>query len=96
QANTNANIQAKQETGGLSVQTDYKTPNFVITSITAWRFWNWWPGNDSDYTPISVLNFAQNGDHQQQFSQELRVASAGTHAVDYVAGLYFFDETIHA
>lgn len=96
QANTNANIQAKQETGGLSVQTDYKTPNFVITSITAWRFWNWWPGNDSDYTPISVVNFAQNGDHQQQFSQELRVASAGTHAVDYVAGLYFFDETIHA
>jgi iron complex outermembrane recepter protein len=96
QANTNANIQAKQETGGLSVQTDYKTPNFVITSITAWRFWNWWPGNDADYTPISVLNFAQNGDHQQQFSQELRIASAGTHAVDYVAGLYFFDETIHA
>jgi iron complex outermembrane receptor protein len=96
QANTNANIQARQETGGLSVQTDYKTPNFVITSITAWRFWNWWPGNDSDYTPISVLNFAQNGDHQQQFSQELRIASAGIHAVDYVAGLYFFDETIHA
>jgi iron complex outermembrane receptor protein len=96
QANTNANIQAKQETGGVSVQADYATPNYVITSITAWRFWNWWPGNDSDYTPISVLNLAQNGDHQQQISQELRIASAGTHAVDYVAGLYFFDETIAA
>jgi iron complex outermembrane receptor protein len=96
QANSNAFIQARQEQGGLSSEIDYTLPGATLTSITAWRFWNWWPANDSDYTPLSVLNVSQNGDKEDQYSQELRIASRGENRIDYVAGLYVFDENIHA
>lgn len=94
QADVNSHFQAKQETGGVSLEADYSLPKVVFTSITAWRFWNWWPANDADYTPISVLTFAQNGDYENQFSQEFRVASASVNRVDYVAGVYLYREQI--
>ncbi len=96
QADTNALIQANQETGGASLQADWTLPKVILTSITSWRFWNWWPANDSDYTPISVLNEAQNGDTQNQESQEFRIASRGTNVVDYVGGLYLYHEQIRS
>ncbi len=95
-ADTNSEIHARQETGGVSAEADWSLPKVVFTSVTAWRFWNWWPANDADYTPLSVLTVAQNGDYQNQFSQEFRIASAGSNRIDYVAGLYFFREQINA
>jgi iron complex outermembrane receptor protein len=96
QADTNSPIHANQETGGVSAEVDWSLPKLTLTSISAWRFWNWWPANDSDFTPLSVLVLSQNGDYQRQFSQEFRVASSGTNRVDYVGGLYFFYESIAA
>ncbi len=96
QADSNSQIQAKQETGGVSAEADWSTPKATLTSITAWRFWNWWPANDADYTPLSIVTKSQNGDYQNQLSQEFRIASAGVNRIDYVGGLYFFAEKIDA
>jgi iron complex outermembrane receptor protein len=96
QVDTNSQIRANQETGGVSFEGDYSLPKAALTSITAWRFWNWWPANDSDYTPLTVLDRSQNGDYQNQFSQEFRIASSGSNLIDYVGGLYFFREQIQA
>jgi iron complex outermembrane receptor protein len=93
---SDAVIHANQETGGVSAQEDWSQPSFTLTSISSWRFWNWWPANDSDYTPLSVLNAAQNGDYQDQYSQELRIASSGTNRIDYVGGVYAFYEHVKA
>jgi iron complex outermembrane receptor protein len=93
---SNAIIHANQETGGVSAQEDWSLPAFTLTSISSWRFWNWWPANDSDYTPIPVLNAAQNGDYQDQYSQELRIASSGTNRIDYVGGVFAFYEHVKA
>jgi iron complex outermembrane receptor protein len=92
----NSRFQARQETGGTSVQMDWSLPKVVFTSITAWRFWNWWPANDADNSPVSVFLAGQNRDYQNQLSQEFRVASAGQNNVDYVAGLYLYREQIKA
>ena len=92
----NASFNARQETGGVSAEVDWNLPKAVLTSVTAWRFWNWWPTNDADSTPLSILPAAQNGDYENQLSQEFRIASAGTNRVDYVGGLYFFREQIAA
>lgn len=93
---SNSPIYANQETGGFSAQEDWSLSKLVLTSITSWRFWNWWPANDADYTPISVLIKSQNGDYQRQFTQEFRVASSGVNKVDYQGGLYLFYEFITA
>jgi iron complex outermembrane receptor protein len=96
QADTNSNIKANQETGGVSAQADWTLPGAVLTSVTAWRFWNWYPANDSDYTPLSILTQSANADFQRQFSQEFRIASTGNNVIDYTAGLYLFREQIRA
>jgi len=95
-ANVNSPFKAGQETGGVSVETNWSTPKAVFTSLTAWRFWNWWPANDSDNSPLPVFLAAQNGDYQHQYSQEFRVASAGENRIDYVVGLYLYREQIKA
>ena len=93
---SNSPIHANQETGGVSAEEDWSLPKFTVTSISSWRFWNWWPANDADYTPLSVLNVAQTEDFQQQYSQELRIASSGTNRIDYVGGLFAFYEHVKA
>jgi iron complex outermembrane receptor protein len=96
QADVNSTVQARQETGGVSSQVDWTLPGMILTSVTAWRYWNWYPANDADNTPISVLTKAQNGDHERQFTQEFRLASSGSGPIEYVGGLYLFSEQIKA
>lgn len=90
----NREIFFSNESGGVSAQVDADLSGATITSISAWRFWNWTPQGDLDFLPLSAFAAADNVDRQDQYSQELRIASNGNNKVDYVAGLYLYDETI--
>jgi iron complex outermembrane receptor protein len=96
QVDVNAPVKADQETGGASAQADWSLPSAVVTSITAWRYWNWSPASDLLQTGLD--DFKQSGiaDRQNQFTQELRIASTGSNTVDYLGGLYFFHEQVNA
>ncbi|RYZ19173.1 MAG: TonB-dependent receptor, partial [Sphingobacteriales bacterium] len=41
--------------GGVSINADVKLGFGTLTSTTAYRFWNWDPSNDRDFTGLSVL-----------------------------------------
>ncbi|AUW59371.1 TonB-dependent receptor [Sphingobium sp. SCG-1] len=90
----NSHYQANMRGYGASGQVDWDLGSAALTSITAYRWWDWDPANDSDALGLSVLTKAQQANRQRQFSQELRVASTGERAIDYVAGLYYFWQTI--
>jgi iron complex outermembrane receptor protein len=90
----NSPAYSKQEDGGVSLEADWSLSKAVLTSITAWRFWNWRPYADSDFTPLPIILDLTNRDHETQFSQELRVASSGVNKIDYVGGLFYFNEQI--
>lgn len=81
--------------GGVSAIADWNLGRIgTLTSVSAWRFWNWDAANDRDYTGIPVQITQHIPSRQDQFSQELRLASNGEHRLGYVAGLYVFDQTI--
>ncbi len=80
------------EQGGISAQADWQYDGFDLTSITAYRFWNWNPDNDSDITSLSVLNRARQADEEREFTQELRISSQVSDKLDYSGGLYYFWE----
>jgi iron complex outermembrane receptor protein len=90
----NTQVQANQTIGGLSAIADWNLGTATITSITAWRTWNWDPLNDRDYTKLSIMTVSSNFDNQNQYSQELRIASNGSNRIDYVVGLYYFRQLI--
>ncbi len=85
-----AHLRTQMYTGGLSAKVDVKTDNYVFTSITAGRFWDWKPENDVDGTSKAAIYQGRIIDRQKQLSQEFRIASNGTHTVDWVAGAYYF------
>lgn len=84
-----APYQANMESYGLSAQVDWQLENSKLTSITAYRGWNWNPKNDLDGVGLSLLPVAEQSNRQRQFSQEIRLASNGNELVDYVAGVYY-------
>ncbi len=92
--NSNSHYQSNMESYGLSGQADYDFGPATLTSITAYRWWDWYPANDGDGLPLSVTTKAQQVNFQRQFSQELRVASNGRHFIDWQAGLYYFWQVV--
>jgi iron complex outermembrane recepter protein len=80
--------------GGFSTTIDWDVGEFTLTSISAWRFWKWDAENDRDYTGLSIQTSQHIPSRQDQYSQELRIATRGHRRVDYVAGYYFFKQAI--
>ncbi|HEU0066889.1 MAG TPA: TonB-dependent receptor [Sphingomonas sp.] len=87
-------LRAKQEMGGLSLLANLDLNGATLTSVSAWRFWHWDPSNDRDFIGLPVTTVSANPSQQSQASQEIRIASDGKRALDYVAGLFYFYQTI--
>ncbi|MET3026268.1 TonB-dependent receptor [Flavobacterium sp. UW10123] len=82
-----------QDLGGVSLNIDTKIGGGTLTSTTAWRFWNWDPSNDRDFTGLQVLAKSQNPTRQTQITQEIRYAGQLTSKISGVAGVFFIDQT---
>ncbi|MFZ4690755.1 MAG: TonB-dependent receptor [Polymorphobacter sp.] len=80
--------------GGVSLVADWDLGYATITSVTAWRFWNWNAANDRDYTSLKIQLQQGIPSRQDQISQEFRMASNGDGPLGYVWGLYYFRQVI--
>ncbi|MBB3222019.1 TonB-dependent receptor [Pseudoduganella umbonata] len=76
--------------GGVSAEANWTFANDAkLTSITAWRRWNFVPQND-DGLPVPVtLNVGASANHKQ-FTQELRWSTPSGRAVESVFGGYYY------
>ncbi|MBB2148589.1 TonB-dependent receptor [Pedobacter gandavensis] len=92
--NTNTPWRHNQSIGGLSVNLDYKLGNGTLTSTTAWRFWNWDPTNDRDFSELSALTKSQGTSRHDQYSQELRYAGNIAEKVSGVIGLFILGQNL--
>jgi len=86
--------QANMEGYGVSGQLDWNLGFAKLTSITAYRWWDWYPANDGDGTSLPIITVAQQQNHQRQFSQEVRLASETDGPLSYVVGAYYFWQTV--
>ncbi len=87
-------LRARQELGGASLLAEWDLGAVSLTSVSAWRFWDWKPSNDRDFIGLPITTVSVNPSQQEQVSQELRLSSNGRNTVDYVAGLFYFHQTI--
>ena len=88
-----ANLNAGNKIGGVSARVKWDAGPGTLTSITAWRFWDWKPENDRDFTGASVVSRSQNPSQQDQYSQEFRYNYSGD-KIDFVVGLFGFKQRI--
>ena len=89
-ADVDSRLQARSALGGLSLTADLDLGSAALTSVTAWRWWNWRPANDRDYTSLDILRQSANPVQQDQYSQEIRLSSAGKNVIDYTVGAYAY------
>lgn len=90
----NSHYQSNMDGYGVSGQLDWNVGAAKLTSITAYRWWDWNPANDGDSTSLPVIVKAQQANRQRQFSQEIRLASDSDGPIDYVVGAYYFWQVI--
>lgn len=90
----NAALNAENKTGGASARLVWNAGvHDTLTSITAWRFWDWNPANDRDYLGLDIVSKSQNPSQQNQYSQELRWSHTGR-KLDFVLGAFAFHQRI--
>jgi iron complex outermembrane receptor protein len=89
-----SHYQSNMDGYGVSGQVDWDLGAAKLTSITAYRWWDWNPANDGDSTSLPIVTKAQQANRQRQFSQEIRLASDSDGPVSYVVGAYYFWQVI--
>lgn len=82
------------ELGGVSVNLDAKIGPGTFTSTTAWRFWNWDPSNDRDFTGLQALAKSQNPAKHKNWSQEFRYAGTVSEKVSGVVGVFLIGQEV--
>ncbi|AZI27479.1 TonB-dependent receptor [Pedobacter sp. G11] len=92
--NTNTPWRHNQSIGGISLNVDYKIGGGTLTSTTAWRFWNWDPTNDRDFSELAALTKSQGNSRHDQYSQEIRYAGNITEKLSGVVGVFLLGQNL--
>lgn len=85
-----------QDLGGISLNVETKIGEGTLTSTSAWRYWNWDPSNDRDFTGLQVLKLSQATSKHQQWSQEVRYAGDFSRRLSGVIGVFAIGQELKA
>ena len=89
-----ANLNARNILGGASLKVEWDMGPGTLTSVSTWRFWDWTPSNDRDFTGLPITTNSENPSQQEQFTQEVRYVGSAGNSIDFVAGVFAFYQTI--
>jgi iron complex outermembrane receptor protein len=90
----NTTWRSGNDQGGLSLNLDAKIGGGTLTATSAWRYWNWDPSNDRDFTGLSVLSLSQATSKHQQWSQEVRYAGNFSSKLSGVIGVFVIGQDL--
>lgn len=85
---------SNNDLGGVSLNIEQQIGSGKLTSTTAWRFWDWDPSNDRDFTGLPVLTKSQATSKHQQLSQEIRYAGDFSKNLSGVVGVYGINQQL--
>ncbi len=89
-----AALNARSELGGAALRATWNLGSGSLTSVTAWRYWDWLPENDRDFTGLPVTTASNNPSKQDQYTQEFRYSASQEH-FDYVVGVFGYKQKVH-
>jgi iron complex outermembrane recepter protein len=93
--NSDGSMSLQVESAGHSLTLDWDFGEYTLTSITALREWNEDFDEDVDNRPTDPLLFDQAGTlDQEQFTQEVRIASPVDDRFNYVVGAFYFQQEV--
>lgn len=95
EANTGLTPYTQTDATGHTLDINWDIGEFTLTSITSYRTWDIQNTAGSMLLPVDPVGLEQTGEsNQEQFTQEVRLASGVDQLISYVVGLYYFDQNI--
>jgi iron complex outermembrane receptor protein len=88
-----AELNSGNELGGVALRANWNVGIGTLTSVTAWRFWDWKPANDRDFTGLAINTKVNNPSQQEQWTQEFRF-SGDAGPFDYVFGAFGYHQKV--
>jgi iron complex outermembrane recepter protein len=79
---------------GASLETNWSFAGYTLTSISAWRRWEFFPSTDMDYLPFDIQRTGGSNIWNRQLSEELRLASPIHRSIDFVAGIFLYGQRL--
>lgn len=89
----NSRQRVRTQQDALSAEASWSLSGYTLTSITAWRHWEFKPHNDMDRTDLDAITGGAKVTHTQ-YSQEIRLASPLNERFDYVVGAYYYYQDV--
>lgn len=87
----NDSYEKKVHQGGVSGEANWKLPSgFNLSSLTAFRRWDFRPYNDSDNLSLNIIANSGGEVLANQFSEELKLSSPTGGVFDYTTGVYYY------
>ncbi len=90
---TNAGEFSRNSQFGGSLHLDWDLGGLSLTAITGYERFKTRGAGDSDYTPLEISRSYTRA-RSQQWTQELRLASPQSDRLNWILGLYYFNEKI--
>jgi len=95
QISTNAPEWTRNKQLGGSLHLDWDLGPATLTAITGYERFKSRSAGDNDYTPLEIARgYTEARSHQ--WTQELRLASAGESSLSWIVGLFYFNEKIRS
>lgn len=92
--NSAAEFYNSSKSWGHSLEVNWDLGDYTLTSISAYRDYESAANQDVDGTAQTLLDINAGQSGQTQRTQELRLSSPQDEALNYVVGLYYFDQTM--
>ncbi len=80
--------------GGASINLDTKIGSGTLTATSSYRYWNWRPSNDRDFTGLEALSKSQNTSDHYNWSQEVRYSGDFSSKLSGVVGLFYIEQEV--
>ena len=91
---TDTQWRSNQDLGGLSLNADIPLGPGTLSATSAWRYWNWDPSSDRDFTGLQALKLSQAPSKHEQWSQEIRWAGTFSSKLSAVFGVFVFGQNL--
>jgi iron complex outermembrane receptor protein len=82
------------ELGGLALNLEAQIGPGTLTSTTSWRFWNWEPSNDRDFTGLQALALSQATSSHTNWTQEIRYSGEFSSRLSGVIGVFAISQEL--
>ncbi|PPK84098.1 iron complex outermembrane receptor protein [Neolewinella xylanilytica] len=83
-----------QDMGGAALTGEVLVGRGKITTISAWRYWQWNSSNDRDFTGLSAISRSQAPSFHQQWSQEVHYSGSFGKSLEGLVGVFAFYQTL--